>query len=491
MIAKSSRSAPDRYSAVIATSERDDDQREPQEGLHAEHRPVAALNSHGDHEEHDRRRGGCRRAHARGRPRRPRRPSRRSRRSGSPAASSAATIAPTVTAVGRSPGASGSSAARAASFFAAAARVAAGGGLAGLRGLGGWRRGGGLPPAAALALLRHARRTLAAHRSLGCRVPMTRMQRLIVLAALAATLLAAASAAQAATPRAPRGFFGVMWDRAAMDGQPGRPGRAVGAHAAAPAWSPCASCSRGRAAQPEAGGRRPTSPRHRLRRWSVAARARRSDLLPVVLVHARLGGEVPGAARLAARVRLRLRRLHEPGSWRATARREPSGPSGPTCPGARCASGRSGTSRTSTSTGTRRTTGDAWAPEYVELLKAGEARHQDRPTPARRSCSPGSPTRAGRCWRRAYRAGARGAFDVATINLFTGRPGFVMAAVRLTRRVLRRYHEPRKPIWVTETTFPAAKGARAAARGGLEAPLVHHEARHGEPADRALPARRR
>ena len=58
----------------------------------------------------------------------------------------------------------------------------------------------------------------------------------------------------------------------------------------------------------------------------------------------------------------------------------------------------------------------------------------------------------------AYRAGARGAFDVATINLFTGRPGFVMTAARLTRHVLRREREPRKPIWVTETTFPAARG---------------------------------
>jgi hypothetical protein len=49
---------------------------------------------------------------------------------------------------------------------------------------------------------------------------MSRMQRLIALALIAATLLAAASTAEAATPRAPKGFFGVMWDRAAMDGRP-------------------------------------------------------------------------------------------------------------------------------------------------------------------------------------------------------------------------------------------------------------------------------
>ena len=57
-----------------------------------------------------------------------------------------------------------------------------------------------------------------------------------------------------------------------------------------------------------------------------------------------------------------------------------------------------------------------------------------------------------------YGAGVRGSFDVAAINIFTSRPGFVIAATRLVRRVLRREHEPRKPIWVTETTFPAGKG---------------------------------
>ena len=61
----------------------------------------------------------------------------------------------------------------------------------------------------------------------------------------------------------------------------------------------------------------------------------------------------------------------------------------------------------------------------------------------------------------AYKAGARGAFDVATINLFTGRPGFVMAAARLTRPCQAR-REPRKPIGSRATTFPAARGIVAA-----------------------------
>jgi hypothetical protein len=57
-----------------------------------------------------------------------------------------------------------------------------------------------------------------------------------------------------------------------------------------------------------------------------------------------------------------------------------------------------------------------------------------------------------------YRAGVRGLFDVASVQIFTSRPGFVMAAARLMRRQLRRNREGRTPIWVTETTFPAGKG---------------------------------
>ena len=100
---------------------------------------------------------------------------------------------------------------------------------------------------------------------------------------------------------------------------------------------------------------------------------------------------------------------------------------------------------------------ESWARQYVQLLRQARA--------AIKGVDPGAKivlaSFADASWRvleKAYRAGARGLFDVATINLFTGRPGFVIAATRLTRRVLKSHHEPRKPIWVTETTFPAGRG---------------------------------
>jgi hypothetical protein len=98
-----------------------------------------------------------------------------------------------------------------------------------------------------------------------------------------------------------------------------------------------------------------------------------------------------------------------------------------------------------------------WAPEYAELLRQAKLaiRAVD---PHAKIVLAGLADASWRVLSRAYGGGVRGAFDVASINIFTGRPGFVMAAVRLNRRVLKAHHEPRKPIWVTETTFPAAKG---------------------------------
>lgn len=49
-------------------------------------------------------------------------------------------------------------------------------------------------------------------------------------------------------------------------------------------------------------------------------------------------------------------------------------------------------------------------------------------------------------------------FDVASINLFTARPKLLIKGVRRFGRALRRGRAARKPIWVTETTWPAGKG---------------------------------
>lgn len=106
-----------------------------------------------------------------------------------------------------------------------------------------------------------------------------------------------------------------------------------------------------------------------------------------------------------------------------------------------------------------------WAREYVELPRQTK--------PAIEAVDPGARIVLGgladASWRiiaQLHRAGVRGLFDVASVQIFTSRPGFVMAAARLMRRQLRRNGEGRKPIWVTDTTFRRAKEGQHAPRCG-------------------------
>lgn len=278
---------------------------------------------------------------------------------------------------------------------------------------------------------------------------MARMQRLVTIAALAAALLAVAAAPAAA--KAPRGFFGVMWDRAAergsADEQDAQWGlmRQSGVESVRVVFSWAAM-------QPTPGG--PDDYTESDERVASAAR-HGLRLLPVVLYtpewakkfpgrngsppenpgdYAAFMGRLvqrygPGGTFWAERPELPVRPIREWQIWN-----EPHFDFYWYTPQK-----------------------DGWAAEYVDLLRQSKQ--------AIRAVDPGAKivlaAFADASWKvlnAAYRAGARGAFDVVAVNIFTGRPGFVMAAARLNRRILRRNHEPRKPIWVTETSFPAAKG---------------------------------
>jgi polysaccharide biosynthesis protein PslG len=100
---------------------------------------------------------------------------------------------------------------------------------------------------------------------------------------------------------------------------------------------------------------------------------------------------------------------------------------------------------------------NAWAREYAQLLKASK--------PAIEGIDPGATIvlagLADFAWRhldRLNRYGIRRYFDVAAINFFTSRPKNVMKGVRYFRRALGRGNERKKPIWLTETTWPAGMG---------------------------------
>ena len=97
-----------------------------------------------------------------------------------------------------------------------------------------------------------------------------------------------------------------------------------------------------------------------------------------------------------------------------------------------------------------------FASRYVQLLKAAR-RALRAADPGARAILAGMPN-GWAALRQVYRAGGRRGFDAAAIHPYTARADRVARYVREARRVMRRHGDRRKPIWVTEVSWPAAKG---------------------------------
>jgi hypothetical protein len=57
-----------------------------------------------------------------------------------------------------------------------------------------------------------------------------------------------------------------------------------------------------------------------------------------------------------------------------------------------------------------------------------------------------------------YRNGVRRYFDVLALHPFSRTLDGVVKTVQFNRRVMRRFNDARKPIWLTELSFPASRG---------------------------------
>ena len=99
---------------------------------------------------------------------------------------------------------------------------------------------------------------------------------------------------------------------------------------------------------------------------------------------------------------------------------------------------------------------NAWAPEYARLLKASK-RTLEAVDPGATLVLAGLADFAWDHLDRLSRSSIRRHFDVAALNLFTARPKLLIKGVYKFRRALRRAGAGRKPIWITETTWPAGK----------------------------------
>jgi hypothetical protein len=108
--------------------------------------------------------------------------------------------------------------------------------------------------------------------------------------------------------------------------------------------------------------------------------------------------------------------------------------------------------------------GRPFARSYVRLLKAARAglRAAD---PGARIVLAGLPNESWTALRAVYRAGGRRYFDAVALHPYTGKPRNVVRLVELARREMRRAGDPRKPVWVTELSWPAALGKTKTTRG--------------------------
>jgi hypothetical protein len=94
---------------------------------------------------------------------------------------------------------------------------------------------------------------------------------------------------------------------------------------------------------------------------------------------------------------------------------------------------------------------------YMRLLKASHAALK-RADPGSKLVLAGLTQLAWNELTRLYRRGARRYFEVATIQTFPQTPERALRATRLFRRAMIRAGDRRKPIYITEITWPASKG---------------------------------
>ena len=110
-----------------------------------------------------------------------------------------------------------------------------------------------------------------------------------------------------------------------------------------------------------------------------------------------------------------------------------------------------------------------WMPQpfarpYVRLLRASR-RALRAADPGSRTILAGLPNESWIALRRIYKAGGRGTFDAVALHPYTGRPRNVIRLIEFARREMRRYRDGRKPVWLTELSWPASKGKTTGAPG--------------------------
>ena len=98
-----------------------------------------------------------------------------------------------------------------------------------------------------------------------------------------------------------------------------------------------------------------------------------------------------------------------------------------------------------------------FARSYVKLLKAAHAAVKAA-DPGAKVILAGLPNESWIALRKVYKAGGRKYFDAVALHPYTGKPRNVVKLVEFARKEMRHYNDGRKPVWITELSWPAAKG---------------------------------
>jgi hypothetical protein len=98
-----------------------------------------------------------------------------------------------------------------------------------------------------------------------------------------------------------------------------------------------------------------------------------------------------------------------------------------------------------------------WAHDYVKLLKRARTAIKKADGHARIVLA-GLPNQSWKYLSKIYAAGARGQFDVAAFHPFTDRVAGVKTILERDRKVMAAHGDRRKPLFVTELSWTAAKG---------------------------------
>jgi polysaccharide biosynthesis protein PslG len=278
------------------------------------------------------------------------------------------------------------------------------------------------------------------------------MRRLAIVIVVAASLLACAPAADAARRSVPQGFYGVMYDRA-ITAAPEATQDAQWALMARSGVESVRTVFNWSAAQPDPG----TPPSFAGTDQLVALAARhRIRLLAIVRDcpawaasdPTKLGAYPARSSDYTAYLRALVERYGPRGSFWAE---QPEIPRLPV--------------RTwqiwnephlNVWWNTDGRSPNAWAPEYAELLKESyrTIKASDR------GATVVLAGLADFAWAHLdllNKSKISRYFDVASFNFFTSRPALVIRGLRYFRRAMARGGERRKPVWLTETTWPAGK----------------------------------